>query len=206
MKFCCTAIILVYSANFIVCDPPISCDHLGSTRISYKDAKSRNDILRIGCNIKCRLTASGVYKDGFRNEMVDPNFKELEIINECNSLLPEDVDEQDCSHFYEVWKCFEKLREPWSYLQTINDIEEECKGDEECDMKCIYEHLGILSDGNFVSENTPEKLAPAYRKFVIENLELCHNKMNEIYGEDDRYNCKYFKHFENCLNEKMSIF
>lgn len=202
VSFCCCIVQLVY------CVPvQSSCDHLGPTQFSYKHVQTSEDILKLGCNIKCRLTETGVYKDGvINNNIVDADFKELAIVNECNSKLPTDKDEQDCTHFFEVWKCLEKLREPWSHLDNINEIEEKCGGDNECYGKCVYEELNILKDGVFTSENTPENLAPEYRKYIVKSLDLCHEKINENYEEGGKYECEYFEDFNKCFKKQLSIF
>lgn len=184
-----------------------SCDHLGSPKISYKEAMSEEDVLKIGCNIQCRLTETGIYKDGIiHSSIVDPDFKEHGIIKECTDKFHAVNEELDCSHFYELWKCMEKLREPWSHLENIKEIEAKCVENNECFGKCIYEEVGIWKDGVFTSENTAEDLAPEYRKYIVRSLSLCHENMNEHYEEDERYSCKYFQDFDSCFRKQLSIF
>lgn len=187
--------------------PQSSCDHLGSPKISYKDASSDEDILKLGCNIKCRLTEAKVFKDGIiYSSIVDPDFKEPDVIKECEDKFHEITGEKTCEHFYELWKCLEKLREPWSHLENTTDIEGKCVENIDCYGKCVYEEVGIFREDVFTSENTPEHLPPEYRKYIIKSLNLCNNITNESYEENEKYSCKYFEDFDVCFKKEFIIF
>lgn len=184
-----------------------SCDHLGSLKISYQDAESEEDIWRIGCNIKCRLTEAGIFKDGIvHSTIVDPDFKEHDIINECTDKFHEVGGNANCSHFFELWKCMEQLREPWSHLENIKDIEGRCAESKECFGKCIYEHLGIFQNGVFRSEYTPDVLRLEYRKFIVESLNFCYEDAEKRYEEDEKYSCLYFEDLDVCFKKQFYIF
>lgn len=195
-------------AQLVSCGPyQSSCDHLGSINISYKYAESDEDIWKIGCNIKCRLTETGIFRDGIvHSTIVDPDFKEHAIINECSDRLHAVKSELNCTHFYDLWKCMEQLREPWSHLENVGDIEQKCVETNECYGKCIYEELGIFKDGVFTSENTSEVLTPEYRKYIVKSLTHCHEGTNKRYEEDTRYTCEYFRDFNLCFKKQTQIF
>lgn len=184
-----------------------SCDHLGSINISYKYAESEEDIWKIGCNIRCRLTETGIFRDGIvHSTIVDPDFKEHDVISECSDRLHAIKSGLNCTHFYDLWKCMEQLREPWSHLENFEDMEKKCVGRDVCQEKCIYEELGIFKEDVFTSENTSEVLGSEYRKYIVKSLTLCHGVMNKLYEEPTRYTCEYFKEFDLCFKKQTQIF
>lgn len=196
-----------YIARIVSCTTyNSSCGHLGSSSIFYKDAESDEDIWNLGCNIKCRLTEHGIYKDGvIHSSIVDEDFQEHDSIYECIDKFHA-VKELNCSHFYELWKCMEKLKEPWSHLVNIKDIEGKCVKDVDCYGKCFYKEMGILKDGIFTSKHTSEDLPHEYRKYIVKSLMYCHKDTNKHYEEDDWYSCKYFQDFDLCIKKQLLIF
>lgn len=207
-RFIITVVFCFTFARFITCSPfQSSCDHLGSFKISYKDAETEEDMWRIGCNVKCRLTEIGIFKDGIvHSTIVDPDFKQHDIINECTDTFHQVEGNQNCSHFFELWKCMEKLRDPWSNLENIKDINAKCAQVEECYGKCVLEHLGIFKDGIFDSEYTPDILRPEYRKYVVESLTFCYEDVEKRYEDDEQFSCQYFEHIDACFKKQFYIF